>query len=151
MRKSLLLFVLFIFAFSACTEKNSSSIKNEKIKIFASILPLKYYIEEIGGEKVKIDVLVPPGKSPATYEPTPSQVIDLSNSDLFFKIGVPFEKGFIDNVESSLNNIRIKDVSDNVIKRKMSTHSPSKDEDYNDEFSDANEKITAEHDEHCRQ
>ena len=129
MRKYLLLLlVLTVFTFSACTGKNSGSEKGEKIKVFASILPLKYFIEEIGGDKVEVDVLVTPGKSPATYEPTPSQVIDLSSSDIFFRIGVPFEKGFIDNVESSLKNIRIKDVSDNVKKRKISRHSHSGDD-----------------------
>ena len=148
MRKSLLiLLALLILTASACTGKNSNEEDDGRIKVFASILPLKYFIEKVGGDKVSVDVLVLPGKSPATYEPTPSQVIALSSSDLFFKIGVPFEKGFIDNVESSLKNLRIKDVSDNVRKRKISKHSHDEHEaDHDDaEHEDHDE---ADHDEY---
>ena len=141
MRKSIFIFlVLLILTASGCTGKNSSPQDDEgKIKVFTSILPLKYFVEKVGGDRVSVDVLVLPGKSPATYEPTPSQVIALSSSDVFFKIGVPFEKGFMDSVESSLENLIVKDVSDNVRKRKIDAHHHEEEE---------NDHHDAEHEEH---
>ena len=128
MKKSLLiLIVLALLGVSSCSGKSSDT-DDGRIKIFASIIPLKYFIEKVGGDKVSVDVLVLPGKSPATYEPTPSQVIALSSSDLFFRIGVPFEKSFIDNVESSLKGLKIKDVSDNIKKRKIESHHHSEED-----------------------
>ena len=95
---------------------------NASLKVFTSILPQKYFVEKIGGDRVSVNVLVIPGKSPATYEPVPSQVIDLSSSDIFFSIGVPFEKGFLDSVRENLNGLVIKDVSDGVKKRNIIRH-----------------------------
>ena len=38
-----------------------------------------------------VDVLLPPGASPATYEPTPKQMAALDRSQLYLQIGAPFE------------------------------------------------------------
>jgi len=70
--------------------------------IFVSILPQKYFAERVAGEHVKVSVMVGNGKSPATYEPTPKQMALLDSSQLYFKIGVPFESIWIDAI-SELN------------------------------------------------
>jgi zinc transport system substrate-binding protein len=70
--------------------------------IFVSILPQKYFAERVAGDHVKVSVMVGNGKSPATYEPTPKQMALLNNSQLYFKIGVPFESIWIDAI-SELN------------------------------------------------
>ena len=91
--------------------------KEEIVTVFTSILPQKYFVERIGGDRVDVNVLVGPGKSPATYEPTPGQVVTLSGSDIFFAIGVPFENAFIPTIRSSLENLRIIDTSEGIEKR----------------------------------
>lgn len=70
--------------------------------IFVSILPQKYFAERLVGEHVQVSVMVGNGKSPATYEPTPKQMVLLDTSQLYFKIGVPFESIWIDAI-SELN------------------------------------------------
>ena len=128
MLKKTIYIVMFVSSLllAGCSRKEIMPEKTENdsavMKIFTSILPEKYFVEKIGGNKVSVNVLVLPGKSPATYEPTPSQVIELSSSDIFFSIGVPFEKGFLDSVKDSLDGILIKDVSDGVAKRKIIKH-----------------------------
>jgi zinc transport system substrate-binding protein len=56
-----------------------------------SILPQKYFVEQVGGAQVAVSVMVGPGQSPETYEPTPRQMTALSDARLYFSIGVPFE------------------------------------------------------------
>ena len=65
------------------------------IHVVASILPQKYFIQKIGGDRVSVSVMVLPGANPATYEPKPRQMVDLSNADIYFAIGVPFEKNWL--------------------------------------------------------
>ncbi len=77
-----------------------------KINVYTSILPQKFFVEKIGGDRVTVDVLVIPGKSPAIYEPAPKQVLNLSNADVFFRIGVPFEIAFIPNLRSNIKNLK---------------------------------------------
>jgi zinc transport system substrate-binding protein len=62
-----------------------------RISVFTSILPQAYFVEKIGGKSVDVHVLVGPGQSPETYSPTPKQMAQLSESDLLFTVGVPFE------------------------------------------------------------
>jgi len=69
--------------------------------ITVSILPQKYFVERIGGDYVDVNVMVPPGASPATYEPTPVQLSALSKSELYFAIGVPFENAWLDRIAAA--------------------------------------------------
>lgn len=75
-----------------------------------SLLPQRYFVERIGGDQVKALVLVPPGKSPATYEPTPRQMEELSSAPLYFRIGVPFEKSWLPRMQQAIPGITVIDL-----------------------------------------
>lgn len=67
----------------------------EPLTVGVSILPQQTFVERIGGKHVRVVVLVPPGKSPATHEPTPQQAEAVAASRLYFRIGVPFEEAWL--------------------------------------------------------
>ncbi|MCK4765825.1 MAG: zinc ABC transporter substrate-binding protein [Candidatus Aminicenantes bacterium] len=80
----------------------------EKLPVTVSILPQKYFVERIGGDKVAVNVMIPPGHSPATYELIPRQLEDLSRSRLYFRIGyIAFEKAWMDNIAAADKNMKI--------------------------------------------
>ena len=56
-----------------------------------SILPQQTFVKAIGGDKVNVSLMVRPGNSPHTYEPKPSQMIEIAKADLYFAIDVEFE------------------------------------------------------------
>jgi zinc transport system substrate-binding protein len=62
------------------------------LEVAVSILPQKYFVERVGGDAVRVEVMVKPGQSHETYEPTPQQVAALSRSRAYFRIGSPFEE-----------------------------------------------------------
>ncbi len=66
-----------------------------KLNVFVSILPQKYFVEQIGGDRINVSVMVPPGAEPATYEPAPTQMTALSKTSIYFAIGVPFERAWL--------------------------------------------------------
>jgi zinc transport system substrate-binding protein len=88
-----------------------------EISAFVSILPQAYFVERIGGNYVNVTVLVGPGQSPATYEPTPKQMARLGRSQLYFRIGTPFERGFIDKISRTFTNLTIVDTRKGVTLR----------------------------------
>ena len=51
-----------------------------KTVVAVTILPQAGFVEAIGGDKVEVVVMVPPGASPHTYEVTPDQMTRLSNA-----------------------------------------------------------------------
>jgi ABC-type Zn uptake system ZnuABC Zn-binding protein ZnuA len=61
-------------------------------KVIVSIAPHRYFVKRIAGDTVDVIVLVPPGASSHTYEPTPKQMISCSKADIWFRLGEGFEK-----------------------------------------------------------
>jgi zinc transport system substrate-binding protein len=78
-----------------------------RIRAFVSIPPLAYFVERIGGEHVEVDVLVGPGQSPHSYEPTPRQMAKLSRAQVYFAAGLPFEKTLIPKIKGSNKRLMI--------------------------------------------
>ena len=81
----------------------------EPLTVFVSVLPQKYFVQRIGGENVRVEVMVGPGQSPATYEPTPKQMARLSGSAAYFYIGVPFENAWLRRLASLNPRMRLVD------------------------------------------
>ncbi len=69
--------------------------------ITVTILPLKYIVENITGDDFKVDVLVPSGASPETFEPTPKQYIALNEAQMIFSTGlIDFENALLSRLEN---------------------------------------------------
>ena len=68
-----------------------------KLKVVVTILPQAEFVEKVGGNMVEVIVMVPPGASPHTYEPTPRQLIEVSEADIYFQVGsgIDFERSFM--------------------------------------------------------
>lgn len=73
----------------------------EKIPISVSIAPQAFFAEKVGGDRVSIHVVLPPGRSPATYALTPAHMSRLARSRLLFRIGVPFENSVLSGIEQT--------------------------------------------------
>jgi zinc transport system substrate-binding protein len=82
-----------------------------------SVLPQAYFVEQIGGDRVTVQVLIPPGASPATHEPTIAQLEELSSADVYVKVGCPnfaFEQTWFSKIEEANPHMRIVDSSRGV-------------------------------------
>ncbi len=53
----------------------------------ATITPLGFLVQELGGERVSVHVLVPPGASPHAFEPRPSDLAAVASAALFVSAG----------------------------------------------------------------
>ncbi len=105
-----LLFLLLIVG-AAC----SSPQKTKQNLITVSVLPQKYFVERIAGDLVEVQVLIPPGASPATYSLSPSQMKDLSDSQAWLRIGkIGFENTWYEKIEQGNPNLEFFDTSDSA-------------------------------------
>ena len=91
------------------------------LNIQVSILPQKYVVERIGQDRVHVDVLVKPGKSPEIYSPSPDQIKSLMSADIYFRIGIDFENGIIGKIES-VGGLKIVDTREGIVLRDMEEH-----------------------------
>jgi len=94
----------------------------KKLAVFVSIAPQKYFVHQIGQERVDVEVMVSPGASPATYEPKPRQMAALSKTPIYFAIGVPFEKNWLKKIAATNPNMRVVHTEHGIQKIPMSAH-----------------------------
>jgi zinc transport system substrate-binding protein len=84
------------------------------LNIVVSIVPQQYFVERIGGERVNVTVMVPPGFSPATYEPKPEQLQTLSKADAYVRMRVPFEEAWMERIVSANQDMLIIDQAEGI-------------------------------------
>ena len=99
----------------------------EKLPVFVSLVPQKYFVEQIGKDLVDAQIMVLPGASPATYEPKPKQMADLSKTVIYFAIGVPFEKVWLEKFAAANPAMKIVHTDAGIEKLAMVAH-PQHDE-----------------------
>jgi zinc transport system substrate-binding protein len=89
------------------------------IEAFVSILPQKYFVERVGGKHVAVSVMVGPGQSPETYEPTPNKLSRLAGARVYFGIGVEFEEVWMKRIASANPDMRIVDMRRGIPAREL--------------------------------
>ena len=94
----------------------------EPIEVFVSIVPQKYFVERIGGESVKVSIMVQPGANSATYEPKPRQMVALSKAKAYFAIGVPFETVWLNRISAANSGMTVIHTEEGIEKRIMEDH-----------------------------
>lgn len=94
MRPVLRLFyaAITLFAFA------QAGMADDRIPIFVSIVPQKYFVQQIGRDLVDVQVMVQPGASPHNYEPKPGQMAGLAKTKIYFAIGVQFENAWLEKI-----------------------------------------------------
>lgn len=90
--------------------------------VVVSILPQAYFVERIGGGDFRATVLVGPGQSPHSYEPTPRQMADLARASIWLTIGAEFEKGILPKARSLYPALLIVDSTVGVKYRTLEAH-----------------------------
>jgi zinc transport system substrate-binding protein len=93
----ILVLLLAVIVLSGCVSHDKSSTvtlsenASHRIKVATTIAPLSDFVKAVGGEKVEVIVLVPPGAEPHTFEPTPSMMMDVAKADLYVMNGAGLE------------------------------------------------------------
>lgn len=96
-KKMIVVAILLSTILSGCISSNgphaafSENDSSDKIKVAATISPLADMVRAVGGDRVEVTVVVPPGAEPHTFEPTPSLMVDLAQTDLYVMNGAGLE------------------------------------------------------------
>ena len=120
MKKSIAFIICIIVVFAAIfaviiNVKNLNwKNKGDKIEVVATLFPQYDFVKQVGGDKVNVTLLLPPGSESHTYEPTPQDMVLIDESSLFIYTGKEMEP-WADNLISGMkNNIRVLDLSNTV-------------------------------------
>jgi zinc transport system substrate-binding protein len=109
---SLVLFGIVFACFAGCIDDTSS----DSIGLLVTIVPQAEMIEYIGGEYVDVTIMVPPGQSPHSFEPTSEQMIKVAQATAYFKVGsgVEFEIAHMDTILEQNSDLKVFDCSEEI-------------------------------------
>lgn len=111
-KKNLFTGFIFVILFWACVGPNTQNARNGWT---VSIPPLKYIIESITENDFPIEILLPAGATPETYEPTPAQMTASADSKLIFTTGLlDFEQQLSQRLAQTDAKDRIVNLSENI-------------------------------------
>ena len=68
-------------------EAENSGDSEAQVTVIATLFPPYDFVRAVGGERVQIEKLMAPGIESHSFEPTPTQIIDIGNCDLFLYAG----------------------------------------------------------------
>lgn len=121
--------------------------KSPKLGVIVSLLPQKQFVEKIGGEKFVVTVMVPPGGSPHTYEPTPSQMKSVAKAKMYAKVGsgVEFERAWMDRIISTNTEMVVVDSSNGIKLIEMKEHHHQEDEHHEGDHDHNHQEECSEH------
>lgn len=100
----LMITITLTLLLSACSTTDS-----DKLTVAVSIVPQKAIVNAIAGDLVEVVTVIPPGNSPANYDPDARTMTQIMSSDIYFTIGVPTEEGNILGEIGDMNVVHLED------------------------------------------
>ena len=80
---AVLLTVLMLFL---CGCSYSKPQKSERLSVVCSIFAPYDFARQVAGDRADVKMLLPTGVESHSYEPTPKDIIELENADVFFYV-----------------------------------------------------------------
>jgi zinc transport system substrate-binding protein len=112
--KKFLLYITTLLALAGCGQKTSKAPSGLPV-ITVSIEPQKYFAEALAHDFFTVQSMVPKGSNPETYDPTPKQLVELSKSSAYLRIGyIGFELSWMDRLAASAPHLEFYETSQHV-------------------------------------
>jgi zinc transport system substrate-binding protein len=113
MNKYIGLLAALLLMVTGCGKKQEQD--QQKSRITVSILPQKYFVEQIAGDHFEVNVMIPPGANPVTYDPAPSQLQQVEQSVAYIRVGyLVFERAWMDKIRGISPEMKVFDQSEGV-------------------------------------
>ena len=116
---ALLAFLLLLpfLAVTGCGRQEGEEPESGRPMVVVSVAPQAFFVERLAGDRVDIMVLIPPGASPATHEPSMSELGAMERARLFVKVGhpnFPFERSWLDRLLRESGPVRVVDCAEGL-------------------------------------
>jgi len=109
---TLLILCILSVCLTGCIDNTSTG----RFGLLVTIVPQAEMVEFIGGEHIDVTIMVPPGESPHSFEPTPEQMKKVAQATAYFKVGsgVEFEIAHMDTIIEQNSDLKVFDCSEDI-------------------------------------
>ena len=77
-------------------------VEEERLRVVTSLTPITNIVYNIGGDRIDLVEILPPGADPHTFEPRPSDAVKLAQADLIFLNGMHLDTSTLKLSEANL-------------------------------------------------
>lgn len=110
--KRFIYIIILCTIFVGCKQVPKKSNEGTKPTVTVTIPPYQYFVNKIAGDKVDVNVMVSTGNNPETYEPYAQQMVELSKSSLYLKVGnIGFEQTWMKKLTDNAPDMKVIDTS----------------------------------------
>ncbi len=102
MKKIIALLLIAALTLSLASCGATTAKDNEKLKIISTTFPGYDFAKHVCGDLADVSILVPPGSESHSYEPTPKDIVNIENCDLFI-YGGGLSDAWVDGILSSMD------------------------------------------------
>jgi zinc transport system substrate-binding protein len=103
--------VMIMLVAGACSiqqrPQTSAEERDGKLLVYASIYPMYDFAQKIGGDKIDLRMMVPPGAEPHDWEPTAKLMAQMEKADVFIYNGANMEM-WADKLVKSISSEKLK-------------------------------------------
>ncbi len=107
MKRSIVsVFIMYIFLsliFLSCQKRETVPAGDKTIKVVTTLFPVYDFAKNVGGKRVQVELLLPPGMEPHSFEPKPGDIRKISDADVFIYTG-KFMEPWIEDVLKGVPN-----------------------------------------------
>ncbi|SFD95223.1 zinc transport system substrate-binding protein [Lentibacillus persicus] len=96
-----IILILFTVIVAGCSSNTQDTETSAELKIYTSVYPIQFAVEQIGGESVTAESVYPPGVDAHTYEPSSKDITSIAEGDAFIFLGAGLE-GFAETAADAL-------------------------------------------------
>ncbi len=96
--------------------------RTEPLTVAVTIPPQAELVERIAGDRVRVEVTVPPGQDPHTFSPSPRQALSLGRASLYFRIGIPLEDQLLPKLTAARRTMTVVDTTEGIRRRTFAAH-----------------------------
>ncbi len=96
--------LMSLLMITACVSKEEINLNEKKgLQIVSTVFPGYDFAKQIVGDNAEVSMLLPPGVESHSYEPSPQDIINIQNSDIFIYVGGESEQ-WVDKILDSMDN-----------------------------------------------
>ncbi len=88
--------------------------RDDRPLVVVSVAPQRFLVKAVAGELARVEVMIPPGANPRSYEPTIGQLRALEEAALYVKVGhsnFPFEQAWLERLLAEVPGLPVVDAS----------------------------------------
>ncbi|ENV8235869.1 zinc ABC transporter substrate-binding protein [Campylobacter jejuni] len=103
--------IFFTFAQAKNLEQDQNISSN---LISVSIAPQAFFVKKIAADTLNVNIILPPNSNEHNFEFKSSTMKKLEKSDIYFTIGLEFEKVFIDKFKQNFPKLQLINIQKNI-------------------------------------